>query len=155
MYFCRVPPLTIRPYSDLLLQQKVVAGNVFAGVTVRQAHDGVYIKWDFTSSSYPVACLNPYIDFRYEVRDNGGRVVLPDEYRLRHPPELILIANHAIPGEQNLDCRSSGLHEFRGYARSDTLYPKLQRGTYTLLMTFAPHGTARRAQFAPVKFVIK
>jgi hypothetical protein len=142
--------------AETLFHQELVIASISATVSVINPGNGIRIEADFQSKTYPVGCLSPYRDLRYELRAADGRVIPVSKQALQHPPyDGPQTINHTIASSFTPHCEGTANGEWPTHALFDELYPNLSPGNYTLHISFAPHGTGQHADFAPVPISIK
>jgi hypothetical protein len=89
-------------------------------------------------SAYPVACLTVFRDLRYKLAGPSGRV----------------LPLHAPLPKPAAGCVKSKDFHSEQTVRLSQLFGRLPAGTYTLQITFAPHGVAQRAALRPVLVIV-
>jgi hypothetical protein len=139
-------------------RKSVTVAGVTASVSLRQvANDEFQIVVDFESATYPVACLGPYRDLHFTLRDAQGGIVPIDMQTLQHPPlEGYGTFNHVQSSNAGkaYSCANANVRKQSSWVRFSRLYPNLKQGTYTLTVTFAPSGSSLQRSFAPFTVVV-
>lgn len=101
-------------------------------------------------SAANVACLSPYLDLRYELRNGSGAIIPINAAALERPPFVDL-----SPRFSNMDCRDDvSTRVERSAIIAPPIYPVLPPGDYTLKITFAPRGQPESAALLPISLHI-
>jgi hypothetical protein len=140
------------------LRETVTIADVAASVSLRQtAREEVQVIVDFESPTYPVACLSPYRDLHFVLRDSQGRLVKINTQTLHQPPaEGYGTFNHVRSANAGkpYNCSNDKTKKQTTWVRLSQLYPNLSPGTYSLTITFAPQAITQQRSFAPFTIVV-
>jgi hypothetical protein len=139
-----------------LLDQEATVGGIQVTVSVFQVTRNQYmIDAAFKSNSYPVGCLSVYRDFHYTLVDSSNRVVPVNDETLAHPPWEGQVISPVVKGVTPKSCEQRAVGGYwPARALFSDLYPNVQPGNYTLIITIAPHGVAQQVQLHPVHITI-
>ncbi|MGA2761235.1 MAG: hypothetical protein ABSF08_13065 [Candidatus Cybelea sp.] len=138
-----------------LLDQKVLAGSVTATVRVMPypfTRNDFLIETEFKSPTYPVGCLSDY-DLRYQLSAADGRVIPVNRQALKHPAQEVKVISNPAALRDCTKYTNDGT--WRILSVFSKLYPNVPPGSYTLYISFAPHGTGQNAELKPVPISIE
>jgi hypothetical protein len=138
--------------------EKLTVGNVAASISIRAtASDNFQIVTSFESNAYPVACISPYRDLRFELR-GGNDLLVPINVQALHHPVLEGSGtfNHVRSANvgRTYNCANAQTRNRTVWLNFSALYPNLRSGSYTLNIVFAPQGLGQQARFAPIKITV-
>lgn len=134
-----------------LLEKRITLAGISATIHVTEPAENQYIiSVSFPAGSkYPVGCLSAFRDFRYDLRDSAGNIVPVNQHALAHPPY-----DGPVVNGPPRPCSLRGAGGWGVRAQLSSLYPNLPSGTYSLTITFVPHGTGKIAVLPPVSIII-
>lgn len=140
--------------QQTLAKQTATAGPISATITLMEYTNRknallLYVDWENApGTDYPMGCLSPTQDIRYQLRDARGNTIPVSEQTLRSPGiQSVPIASH-VNTLHPLTCAQRQASDAEVAVRR--LFPQVRSGTYTFLVTLAPRGLRQQASFAPI-----